>query len=101
MAKGYILAIVSIPDLEAYRASGYMAMAEQAVRAHGGRFMVRGGDARLLEGDGEVERVVMLEFSSREAAERFYFSKDYAPAIKLRQSLSTARLVLLSEHEVL
>ena len=98
MPKSYILAEVTIPDQEAYRASGYMAMAEAAVTAHGGRFMVRGGgNAEILEG-GSFGRIVILEFPNRRAAEAFYHSEQYAPAIALRQSLSAARLVLLDEH---
>ncbi len=99
MAKGFILALVEIPDAEAYAASGYMRMAEDAVAAHGGRFLIRGGDPLLLEGTGLPGRIVVLEFPSREAAAAFHASQAYAPAIALRQSLSTGRLVLLSEYE--
>ncbi len=98
MPKVYILAQVTIPDPAAYRESGYMAMAQAAVAAHGGRFLVRGGDPALLEGDPLAERIVIIEFPSRDAALRFHRSEDYAPAIALRNSLSKARLVLLDEH---
>ena len=99
MAKGFILAQVRVPDEAAYRESGYMAMAEACVAAFGGRFLVRGGNPEVLEGgEGDVERIVVLEFPSREAARRFYDSEMYAPAIALRQRLSTGRLVLLDEY---
>ena len=99
MAKGYILVEVKIPDPAAYKASGYMALAQASVAAHGGRFMVRGGDPEVLEGAGLPDRIVILEFPSREVARRFADSADYAPARALRQSLSSARMVLLSEYE--
>ncbi len=99
MAKGFILALVEIPDNEAYAASGYMRMAQEAVAAHGGRFLIRGGDPQLLEGAGLPGRIVVLEFPSREQAAAFHASEAYAPAITLRQSLSNGRLVLLSEYE--
>ena len=102
MTKGYIMALVDVPDEAAYRASGYMQMAEDAVAAHGGRFLIRGGDPARLEGTGPLPhplpRIVVLEFPSREAARRFYDSEQYRPAIALRQTLSTGTLVLLSEH---
>lgn len=98
MPKGYILAQVTIPDAEAYRSSGYMQMAEASVSAFGGRFMVRGGKPELLEGNGPVERIVILEFPSRDIARQFYDSDQYAPAIALRQTLSSGRLVLLEEY---
>ena len=99
MAKGFILALIDIPDADAYAASGYMQMAEAAVAAHGGRFLVRGGDPKLLEGASLPGRIVILEFPSREQAAAFHASEIYAPAITLRQSLSAGRLVLLSEYE--
>ena len=97
MAKGYILATLEIADQAAYRASGYLAMAEAAVAAYGGRFLVRGGDPVVLEGDAAPGRIVILEFPSREAAAAFYASEQYAPAIALRKSLSAGQLILLSE----
>ena len=99
MAKGYILATVDVPDEDAYRASGYMGMAEAAIAAHGSRFLVRGGDPMVLEGTAPGQRIVILEFPSREVALEFYRSEQYAPAITLRQSLSAGSLVVLSEHE--
>jgi uncharacterized protein (DUF1330 family) len=98
MAKGYILATVRVTDAEAYRASGYMAMAEESVAAFGGRFMVRGGEPLALEGDAPAERIVILEFPSRDQAAAFHASATYAPAITLRQSLAESRLLLLSEY---
>ena len=96
--KAYILAQVTVADAAAYRSSGYMRMAEESVAAFGGRFVVRGGNPEVLEGGGAVERIVLLEFPSRDDARRFYESEMYAPAITLRQSLSTGRLVLLDEY---
>lgn len=97
MPKGYILAQITVPDQAAYRDSGYMAMAEASVAAHGGRFLVRGGNPLVLEGEAGGHRVVILEFPTREAAATFHASADYQPAIALRQSLSTGSLTLLDE----
>lgn len=96
MSKGYVLVEVDIPDPEAYRSSGYMAQAEAAITAAGGRYLVRGGEPELLEGSGAPGRIVILEFPSRDAARAFLEGPGYAPARALRQSLSSARLMLLS-----
>ena len=95
MPNAYIIAELTIADPAAYRASGYMAMAAAAVAAHGGRYLVRGSPARVLEGGPEPGRIVVLEFPSLEAALAFHGSVQYGPALKLRQSLSEGRLVLL------
>src|SRR5512138_1494589 len=47
------------------------------VAKFGGRFIVRGGKTRTLEGGWKPSRVVVLEFPSYEAAEKFYDSIDY------------------------
>ncbi len=98
MAKGYILAMIDVPDEAAYRASGYMAMAEAAIAAHGGRYMIRGGEPQVLEGTDAPKRIVVLEFPTRDAASAFYNSEQYAPAIALRQSLTTGTVVMLTEY---
>ena len=95
MPNAYVIAEITVPDLEAYRASGYMAMAEAAIAAHGGRYLVRGGSATLLEGGPEPGRVVVLEFPSRDAALAFYHGAEYGPALKLRQAHSSGRFVLV------
>lgn len=98
MSKGYILAQITAIDVESYSTSGYMKMAEDCVAAFGGRFMVRGGNPEVLEGNTGVQRTVILEFPSRADAKRFYDSEMYAPAIALRQSFSTGCLTLLEEY---
>lgn len=95
MPNAYIIAEITIPDPEAYRASGYMALAEAAVAAQGGRYLVRGSPAAVLEGGPEPGRIVVLEFPSRAAAEAFYHGAQYAPALRLRHSLSDGRMILL------
>lgn len=95
MPKAYIIAEITVPDAEAYRDSGYMALAEKAVAAQGGRYLVRGSPATVLEGGPEPGRMVILEFPSDAAARAFYHGADYGPALKLRQSLSKGRLILL------
>lgn len=98
MALAYVLARIRVPDPDAYGSSGYTAMAEQTVAAFGGRFLVRGGDPTMLEGEADGSRVVILEFPSREQAERWHRSEEYAPAIRLRQSLSDGTLTLLGGY---
>lgn len=98
MSPAYILAQIRVPDADAYAASGYPAMAERAVAAFGGRFLVRGGNPTRLEGQADTLRTVILEFPSRQQAEEFHRSALYAPAIALRQSLSVGTLTLLDGY---
>jgi uncharacterized protein (DUF1330 family) len=47
------------------------------------------------EGGWTPKRLVVLEFSSMAQAEKFYDSAEYAPLIRLRQSASRGRLVIV------
>jgi uncharacterized protein (DUF1330 family) len=95
MTKGYVVSEVFITDPVAYRQSGYLAMAEAAIAAYGGRFLVRGGDGELLEGSPPPNRIVVVEFPTVEAARRFRESPEYAPALRLRQRLCETRALLV------
>ena len=96
MTKAYVLTELRVADAKACAGSGYMRM---AVAAHGGRYLVRGGPATLVEGGPEPGRIVVLEFPSRAAAEAFYTSAEYTSAKGLRQKLSEARFLMLDGYE--
>ncbi len=56
----YIHAEIEITDPEAYEE--YRRQVPAMIAAHGGRYLVRGGAAELLEGEGAPQREVILEF---------------------------------------
>ena len=70
-----------------------------AVAHHGGRFLVRGGDVRVLEGAWEHERCVVMEFADVDAARGWYESDDYAPLRELRQSASDTDILVVEGTE--
>ena len=51
----------------------------ESVARHGGRFIVRGGEMEVLEGDWDTRRIVVIEFPDMAAARGWYESEDYAP----------------------
>ena len=61
--------------------------------AGGGRFLVRGGELAVLEGDWQPSRLVVVEFESLEAAKRWYSSPEYQEAKKLREGAASLRMV--------
>ena len=61
--------------------------------AGGGRFLVRGGELSVLEGDWTPKRLVVLEFEDLEAAKRWYDSPSYQEAIRLREGAANLRMV--------
>ena len=66
-----------------------------AVAAHGGRFLVRGGAIEPLETEGEQPvRVVVIEFPETAAARGWYESEQYAPLRELRRSVSVTDILI-------
>lgn len=96
MAKGYILCEIDVTDPDLYAAE-YIPRSTPAVEAHGGRFVVRGGNPESLEGDYDPKRVVLVEFDSVEKARAFYDSEAYQEASEWRRRGATTRYYLLLE----
>ncbi len=89
----YIIATVTVLDPEAYRP--YTVDVPAVIAQYGGRYLVRGGAVSAIEGDMALDRVVVIEFPSVEAARAFHASPEYAPLLVLRQSASHAQLVIV------
>ena len=69
----YVIVETDVSDPEQYEQ--YKTAASAAVTAHGGRYLVRGGEQDVLEGDWRPSRLVVLEFADLAAARRWYDSE--------------------------
>ena len=87
----YVIVETDVHDPEQYER--YKAASPGAVHAGGGRFVVRGGELAVLEGDWSPSRLVILEFPDLEAARRWYDSPEYVEARKLREGAANLRVV--------
>lgn len=96
MTKGYWIVRVDISDPEKYKE--YVAANAKPLAQYGARFVVRGGRFEKLEGNSRTRNVV-IEFPSYEAAIECWKSADYQRALKLRQPVSTADLIVIEGYE--
>ena len=85
----YFLALLRVPDVEAYRRDyGRRVLAQLA--AAGATLLVGSTTPNVLEGQWEADWTVVIRFPDRAAALRWYESEEYAPLKKLRlQELTT------------
>lgn len=90
--KGYWVARVDVHDPEGYHP--YTLANGPVIAAHGGRFLVRAGNFKTMEGDSRARNVV-VEFPSFDAAQAAYYDPAYQAAIDLRRPYSQADLVIL------
>jgi uncharacterized protein (DUF1330 family) len=87
----YVIVETDVHDPEQYEQ--YKAASPAAVAAGGGRFVVRGGEMAVLEGDWQPKRLVLLEFEDLEAAKRWYDSEEYVEARALREGAANLNMV--------
>ena len=95
--KGYIIANIEIRDPVTFER--YRAAVAPMIAAHGGRYLIRGGKLTHKEGEMPLQRLVVLEFPSPEAAERFYHSDDYRPLLELRTASTRSQVVIVEGYE--
>jgi uncharacterized protein (DUF1330 family) len=87
----YVIVETNVSDPEQYER--YKAEAPASIAAHGGRYVVRGGELAVFEGDWNPVRIVVLEFPDLETAERWYASEEYGEARKLREGAAKLNMV--------
>jgi uncharacterized protein (DUF1330 family) len=88
----YVIGEVEIRRPEAMK--GYAEMVAAAVAQYGGRYLARGVKPQVLEG-GPAHNVLIIEFESVEAAQRWYTSPEYAAASAVRRGASDLRLIIV------
>ena len=89
----YVLAEITITNPDGYKA--YTADVPATIARYGGRFLVRGGKAHVLEGEWPEKRRVLIEFPTVEAARKWWDSPEYEKPKALRKANSEGRLLLL------
>jgi uncharacterized protein (DUF1330 family) len=94
MPKGYIIAELEVTDMEGYQE--YRLQVPAVIAAYGGRYLVRAGEAELLEGNGGPGRMVVLEFDSTEQAMKWYNSPEYQAILPIRLRAATGRAICVT-----
>jgi uncharacterized protein (DUF1330 family) len=92
MPKGYVIVRAEVTNPEKW--AEYVTKSKVALDKFGGRPIVRGGKAEIIEGDW-LARNVVLEFDSFEKAHGYATSAEYAEAKKARQGAGTLHMVVV------
>ena len=91
--RGYIYVEMRISDPEGFKQ--YTALSAPAVRAAGGRYIVRGATPEVLEGSWDTPRIAIVEFDTAARARAFYVSAAYQAARAKRLAAADFRMTLL------
>jgi uncharacterized protein (DUF1330 family) len=89
----YVIYQGEVLDPERY--DDYKTKAAASIAAAGGRYIVRGGEVVVLEGDAPAGRTVVLEFPTRPAAIDWYRGHEYTEIRKIREGAARARMYVV------
>ena len=92
MAKGYLVANIRVTNQDKFQE--FSGMAGPAIKKYGGKVLARGPVADRLEGD--VDGIVMMiEFETKDAATKFYYSEEYQAAKAVREACSDTDFMIM------
>jgi len=91
--KAYLVLDLAVRDLAGFRP--YIAAIPDFIAKHGGRYIVRGVEPAVMEGDWAPQRMVILEFPSRQAATAFLADPDAQALFAVRHRTTDSKLVLV------
>ena len=89
----YLVAMVKVNDVETYKK--YTARTPGIAKKYGGKFLARAGAVEAVEGEPFNDRLVLVEFPSKEKLHEWYASEEYQEAVKYRHASSTGRILVI------
>jgi uncharacterized protein (DUF1330 family) len=89
----YVIVEIDVVDPVGYEE--YKNCASASVLKHGGKYIVRGGETEVLEGDWTPKRIVVLEFESMQRAKDWLHCEDYREPRKMRHRTARANMILV------
>lgn len=78
----YLIAELEVQDAATFEE--YRQQVPATIAQYGGRYIVRGGNTEVIEGQWRPKRIVVLEFPSMERLKQWYHSPEYAKILPLR-----------------
>jgi uncharacterized protein (DUF1330 family) len=89
----YIIVEIDVHDPVGYEK--YKNLAGPTVEKYGGKYIVRGGETEVLEGDWQPKRIVVLEFKSAQRAREWLNCEEYREPRKMRHRTARTNMILV------
>jgi uncharacterized protein (DUF1330 family) len=89
----YLVVDIEVRDADKYKE--YVAVAPDYVKKHGGKYLVRGGDPDGVEGDWNPQRIVIIEFPTRENARALLDDPEYRSVADARWSSTVSNMIVV------
>ncbi len=91
--SAYIVVDITVHDPEQYKE--YVSLAPDFVEKYQGKYMIRGGQTDVVEGNWRPQRLVVVEFPTKEHANAFLQDPDYQSIAALRHAATTSNLLVV------
>jgi len=91
--SAYMIVDIQVTDQEKY--AQYVEAVRQVVDKHGGCYLVRGGMIFPRAGNWKPERMIVIEFDSRESVRRCLGSPEYRAIAPLREQSTISRAIIV------
>lgn len=91
--SAYVISEVEMRDAAGFEA--YRTIAAKTIAQYGGRYLVRGGAANLVEGGPPPKTIIVVEFPTMERLQEWYASPEYAEALNVRRTALDRRLIFV------
>ena len=89
----YMIIDVEITDADMY--AEYIQKVPATVEKYYGKYLVRGGDVKVLAGDWKPERIIVLEFPSAERLKQWLTSPEYSALAPIREKSTSAKAIVV------
>ena len=90
---GYLIAELNVTDQELF--AEFATKIVELVKDYDGRYLVRGGDTEVIEGDWDPQRVVVIEFDSYARVQEVVRSAEYKELAEIRSKSSTSSTIIV------
>ena len=91
--SGYLIAQLNMTDKESFKL--YAESVPESVKKFGGKFLVRAGEYKSMEGKWDFTRNVIIEFPTYEKALEWCGSEEYKPVKPIRLANSVANGIII------
>ena len=90
---GYVIFNINSTNPEAYKE--YVSKIVDLIKKFDGEYLVRGGEYKVMEGEWENPRTVVIKFPNYEKALEWYDSKEYKPVKPIRLKNSVGNMIII------
>ena len=92
----YMVIDIKIKDMNLY--SEYIARAPEIIKKYGGRYLARGGKITSIAGNWNPERVIIVEFDSKQKMQECFNSQEYLEIAPLREESTIGKAIVVEGY---